>query len=161
MHANPQSESGAELGAKAALDSLAAAWLAGDADAYAALHSVDARYVAFDGTVMRGRGAIAAGHRPLFGGIMRGSRLVSEDLDITFPAPDLAIAVQRAGIVMSWQGARETASPKRLSSNTTVLRPRRDATAGEGWEVVAFQNTRYRPWAKTLMGRLMTRMARE
>ncbi|AGZ40675.1 SgcJ/EcaC family oxidoreductase [Actinoplanes friuliensis] len=134
------------------LTELEARWGAGDADAYAALHADDATYVAFDGTVMTGRTEIAAGHRPLFDGIMRGSRLAVVDRTVHFPDPATAIVVQRAGIIMRWQKSRTVPSGKRLSTNTTVLRQ-----AGESWTVVAFQNTRYHPWSKTLMGRLMTR----
>ncbi|WP_250009931.1 SgcJ/EcaC family oxidoreductase [Actinoplanes sp. M2I2] len=133
------------------LAALESCWRDGDADAYAALHSADATYVAFDGTVMTGRKQIADGHRALFAGIMKGSRLAVLERATHFPAPDTAIVVQRAGIIMRWQN-RSTPSAKRLSTNTTMLR--RDSSA---WTVAAFQNTRYHPWAKTLMGRLMTR----
>ncbi|MEU1689293.1 SgcJ/EcaC family oxidoreductase [Micromonospora sp. NPDC005707] len=108
--------------------------------------------MAFDGTVITGRDEIAAGHRPLFDGIMRGSRLAVVERAIRFTDPATAIVVQRAGIIMRWQRGRTVPSAKRLSTNTTVLR--RD---GDRWIVAAFQNTRYHPWAKTLMGRLMTR----
>ena len=137
------------------LTALESCWQDGDADAYAALHSTDATYVAFDGTVMTGREEIADGHRPLFAGIMKGSRLAVVERTMHFPAPDTAIVVQRAGVIMRWQKNRATPSAKRLSTNTTVLRHERS-----GWTVTAFQNTRYRPWAKTLMGRLVTRLAK-
>jgi uncharacterized protein (TIGR02246 family) len=137
------------------LTALESCWRDGDADAYAALHSRDATYVAFDGTVMTGREEIADGHRPLFAGIMKGSRLAVVERTMLFPAPDTAIVVQRAGVIMRWQKDRATPSAKRLSTNTTVLRHE-----GSGWTVTAFQNTRYRPWAKTLMGRLVTRLVK-
>jgi uncharacterized protein (TIGR02246 family) len=137
------------------LTALESCWRDGDADAYAALHSADATYVAFDGTVMTGRKEIADGHRPLFAGIMKGSRLAVVERTVHLPAPDTAIVVQRAGVIMRWQRNRATPSAKRLSTNTTVLRQE-----GSGWTVTAFQNTRYHPWAKTLMGRLMTRPAK-
>ncbi|KUL26308.1 SgcJ/EcaC family oxidoreductase [Actinoplanes awajinensis] len=137
------------------LTALESSWRDGDAAAYAALHSADATYVAFDGTVMTGRDEIADGHRPLFAGIMKGSRLTVVERTVHFPAPDTAIVVQRAGIIMRWQKNRTTPSAKRLSTNTTVLRH-----DGSGWSVTAFQNTRYHPWARTLMGRLMTRLTK-
>lgn len=137
------------------LATLETCWRAGDADAYAALHSPDATYVAFDGTVMTGRDEIAAGHRSLFAGIMKGSRLAVLERTVRCTTPDTAVVVQRAGIIMRWQGNRTTPSRKRLSTTTTVLR--RDGTA---WTVAGFQNTRFRPWAKTLAGRLMTRFAK-
>ncbi|WP_433287403.1 SgcJ/EcaC family oxidoreductase [Micromonospora sp. CA-244673] len=142
----------AHAGVLDTLTGLEACWQAGDADAYATLHAPEATYVAFDGTVMTGRDEIAAGHRPLFDGIMRGSRLAVVERTIRFTDPATAIVVQRAGIIMRWQRGRTVPSAKRVSTNTTVLR--RD---GDRWIVAAFQNTRYHPWAKTLMGRLMTR----
>ncbi|WP_165310870.1 SgcJ/EcaC family oxidoreductase [Microbacterium protaetiae] len=140
---------------EALIEKLRDAWAAGDAAAYAALHEDDARYVAFDGTVMRGRAEIAAGHAPLFAGIMRGSRLAAVEQDVHAIDDDTVLVVQRAGIIMRWQSGRSTPSRKRLSTNTTLAH-RRD---GE-WRVSAFQNTRYRPFNRTLMGRLMTRRAR-
>ena len=134
------------------LTSLEACWAAGDSDGYARLHDAEATYVAFDGTVLTGRAEIAAGHRPLFDGIMRGSRLSVIDREVRFTDAETAIVVQRAGIIMRWQKSRKSPSRKRLSTNTTVLR-----NDGDDWLVTAFQNTRYRPWVKTLMGRLMTR----
>ena len=144
----------AHAGVLATLIELEARWLAGDADAYAALHAEDATYVAFDGTTMAGRAEISAGHRPLFDGIMKGSRLAVVERAVRFPDPATAIVVQRAGIIMRWQTNRTVPSGKRLSTNTTVLR-----RAGDVWIVAAFQNTRYHPWAKTIVGRLMTRFA--
>lgn len=137
------------------LTALESCWRDGDADGYAALHSPDATYVAFDGTVMTGQKEIADGHRSLFAGIMKGSRLAVLERATHFPVPDTAIVVQRAGIIMRWQRNRAKPSAKRLSTNTTVLRH-----DGSGWTVTAFQNTRYHPWAKTFMGRLMTRFAK-
>jgi uncharacterized protein (TIGR02246 family) len=142
----------AHAGVLGTLTELEASWRAGDAGAYAALHADDATYVAFDGTVMAGRAEIAAGHRPLFDGIMKGSRLAVVERAVRFPDPATAIVVQRAGIIMRWQKGRTVPSRKRLSTNTTVLRQ-----DGDVWVVAAFQNTRYHPWAKTIMGRLMTR----
>ena len=145
----------AEAGVLQVLTELETRWHAGDADGYAALHAPDATYVAFDGTVMTGRTEIAEGHRPLFAGIMRGSRLAVVERAVRLPDPGTAIVVQRAGIIMRWQKDRTVPSAKRLSTNTTVLR--HDGTA---WAVAVFQNTRYHPWAKTIMGRLMMRSAK-
>jgi uncharacterized protein (TIGR02246 family) len=130
------------------------AWAAGDADAFAGLHTATASYLAFDGTQMTGPQQIALGHAPLFGGIMRGSRLLSWDRHIRFIGTDTAVVTQKGGIIMRWQRDRDTPSAKRISANTTVL-----VRDGERWLVETFQNTRYRPWADTLMGRLMTRSA--
>ncbi|MEQ6899153.1 SgcJ/EcaC family oxidoreductase [Microbacterium sp. KR10-403] len=137
------------------IERLRDAWAAGDAAAYAALHTDDARYIAFDGSVMRGRAEIEAGHAPLFGGIMRGSRLVAVEQETRFIDERTALVVQRAGIIMRWQRARTTPSRKRLSTNATLVQRR-----GDEWAVVAFQNTRYRPFAETMMGRVVTHRAR-
>ena len=145
----------AHAGVLDTLTALETCWRDGDADAYAALHSPDASYVAFDGTVMTGPDEIADGHRTLFAGIMKGSRLAVVERAVRFPAPDTAIVVQRAGIIMRWQKSRTTPSGKRLSTTTTVLRH-----DGAAWTVAAFQNTRYQPWSKTVMGRVMTRLAK-
>ena len=57
---------------------------------------------------------------------------------------------------MRWQRGRTEPSAKRLSAVTFVL-----VRQGDAWPVTAFQNTRYHPWSRTLMGRLMTRTAGE
>ncbi|MFE1644136.1 SgcJ/EcaC family oxidoreductase [Microbacterium sp. P01] len=131
------------------------AWAAGDADAYGLLHSQTATYVAFDGTVMTGSAEIADGHRALFAGIMKGSHLLTVDRTLRLVGEDTVFVVQRAGILMSWQRHRTRPSRKRVSTNTTLLRLI-DGT----WVVEGFQNTRYRPWSKTLIGRMMTRAAK-
>ncbi|WP_400997386.1 SgcJ/EcaC family oxidoreductase [Agromyces sp. GXQ0307] len=136
----------------AVLDSLEAAWASGDWAAYAAVHADDATYVAYDGTVMMGRQAIADGHRPLFEGIMRGSRLVTVDRLVKLVTADTAVVVQRAGIVMRWQRGAEMPARKRLSTATTHLH-----RGPNGWQVSAFQNTRFRPWVATLAGRIFAR----
>lgn len=134
------------------LGALEVAWAAGDADAYGALHSHTASYVAFDGTVLSGPAGVAGGHRALFAGIMKNSRLIAVERTIRFVGTDSAVVIQRAGIIMSWQRKRTVPSRKRLSTNTTLLRE------VEGrWMVEAFQNTRFRPWSKTLIGRMMSR----
>lgn len=137
------------------MEALERAWRDGDALAFAELHSADASYVAFDGSLAVGRVEIRAAHEPLFAGIMRGSRLVSWDRTTRLVTPDVAVVVQKGGIIMRWQGDRPMPSAKRSSTNTTVLR-----LSDGRWMVVAFQNTRYRPWSRTLMGRVMLRAAK-
>ncbi|MFB9239177.1 SgcJ/EcaC family oxidoreductase [Plantactinospora siamensis] len=144
----------AQAAVRATLSRIAEAWTAGDPDRYAALFTEDADYTAFDGTRMAGRRAIADGHRALFAGIMRGSRMTMRPPDIRFVADDVAVACTVGGIIMSWQRGRTAPSAKRLSAVTFVL------VRHEGdWSVTAFQNTRYRPWSRTIMGRLMSRTA--
>jgi uncharacterized protein (TIGR02246 family) len=145
----------AVAGVRESLSRLAAAWGDGDPDGYAAWFTEDADYTAFDGTRMVGRKAIAEGHRALFAGIMRNSRMTMGSPSIRFVAADVAVACGLGGIIMSWQRGRTEPSAKRLSAVTFVL-----VRDGETWPVTAFQNTRYRPWSRTLMGRLMTRGSR-
>ena len=142
------------VGVSHAMDALERAWNAGDAEAFGAMHTSTASYLAFDGTLMLGPNQIAAGHEPLFRGIMRGSKLVSWDRLIRFMGSDIAVVTQKGGIVMRWQGDQRRPSSKRVSANTTVL-----VRADNQWLIEAFQNTRYKPWARTLMGRLMTSAA--
>ena len=134
------------------LDALERAWDDGDAAAFGRLHTPTATYLAFDGTLMVGPAQIEAAHEPLFRGIMRGSKLRSWDRHTRFIAPDTAVTTQKGGVVMRWQGDRQTPSAKRVSANTTVL-----VRDGDRWLIEAFQNTRFKPWADTVMGRLITR----
>ena len=145
----------ATAGVDDTMDLLERAWNLGDAHAFGALHTGTASYLAFDGTLLLGPAQIAAGHEPLFRGIMRGSTLTSWDRRVRFVGPDVAIVTQKGGIVMRWQVGRPKPSAKRVSANTTVL-----VCTDDRWLVEAFQNTRYKPWAETIMGRLMTRTAK-
>jgi uncharacterized protein (TIGR02246 family) len=142
----------AEAAIHETLARVADAWHEGHPDRYAALFTEDADYTAFDGTRMAGRQAIADGHRDLFAGIMRGSRMTMRPPSIRFVAPDVAVVCALGGIIMRWQRSRTEPSAKRLSAVTFVVVRR-----GQTWSVTAFQNTRYRPWSRTLVGRLMTR----
>jgi uncharacterized protein (TIGR02246 family) len=139
----------------AALSRLAQAWHAGDPDEYAAQFTDDADYVAYDGTRMVGRSAIADGHRDLFAGFMRGSVMTHADVVVNSIAPDVALVCATGGIVM--RGRPEGAAPhqRRLSSVTYLL----VRSAGR-WRIAHFQNTRYRPWDKTLVGRIIAATSR-
>lgn len=144
----------ADADVRRTLSRVAAAWGEGDPDRYASLFTEDADYTAFDGTRMPGRSAIADGHRALFAGIMRGSRMTMREPRIRFVTPDVAVVSALGGIIMRWQRGRTEPSAKRLSAVTFVL-----VRQGDQWPVTAFQNTRYRPFSRTVMGRLMTRTA--
>lgn len=127
------------------------AWAAGDSTAFGDLHSPTATY----GSLMTGPKEIADGHDPLIRGIMRGSRLVSLHRETRLVSPGVAVATLKGGTIMRWQGKRTAPSPKRVSANTTVL-----VLDGDRWLIEAFQNTRHKAWATTMMGRLMTRSAK-
>jgi uncharacterized protein (TIGR02246 family) len=121
------------------------AW--GHVDAFAAVFTEDADYVTFDGTHLRGRRAIAEAHRPLFERFMRGTRLVGEPPAVRFLAPDVALVHGKGAIL--WARQRRP-SRRRLSVQTLVA-----VKGEEGWRLTAFQNTRYRPFAQTLLGRAL------
>ncbi|PTL81926.1 DUF4440 domain-containing protein [Vitiosangium sp. GDMCC 1.1324] len=127
------------------------AWGRGDADGYAALFTEDADYVVFDGSRLKGRAEIAENHRPLFERFMKGSRLESEPASVRLLAPGVALVHGKGAILMAGQ---KRPSRGRLSVQTLV------AVNREGrWRFTAFQNTRYRPFAQTLLGRVLMLLA--
>lgn len=135
------------------LQHLNEAW--GNADTYATLFTEDADYVAFDGSHARGRVEIAETHRPLFKGILKGSRLVDIGIptEIRFLAPSVAL-VHTGGAVL--KGREKKPSRRALSVQTLVAVKREDE-----WLLAAFQNTRYRPFAQTFLGKILVGMQRE
>ena len=134
-----------EAAVRALVQRMNDAW--GDADAYAAVFTEDADYVIFDGTHLPGRSAIAEAHRPLFERFMKGTRLVAEPPAVRFLAPDVALVHGKGAILRARQ---RRPSRRRISVQTLV------AVKGEdGWRLTAFQNTRYRPFAQTLAGRVL------
>jgi uncharacterized protein (TIGR02246 family) len=135
-----------EAAVRALVQRLDDAW--GDADAYAAVFTEDADYVTFDGTALRGRRAIAEAHRPLFERFLKGSRLVSEPPTVRFLAPDVALVHGKGAILR----ARQRRPSRRRLSVQTLVAVRREG----GWRLTAFQNTRYRPFAQTLLGRALS-----
>lgn len=137
-----------------ALLAIRQAWERGDVARYASLFTPDADYTAFDGTRMAGRQAIEDGHRALFAGIMRGSAMTSETPSIRYVRDDVAVVTSRGGIIMRWQKGRTSPSPKRVSALTYVF-VRDDGR----WLATAFHNTRYRPWDRSLLGRVMAWLA--
>ena len=132
----------------ALLQRLNEAW--GDADAYAAFFTEDADYVTFDGSSVKGRVAIAESHRPLFEGFMRGSRLSSQTTAVRFLTPEVALVHGRGAVI---QRRQKQASRRALSVQTMVV-IRQDGR----WLITAFQNTRYRPWTESLVGKLLVRL---
>jgi uncharacterized protein (TIGR02246 family) len=117
------------------LDELAAAWAAGDAQAYARLFTRDASYITWFGANLAGPAAIEAGHGPLFAGPMRESHLAWRGApDVRFIRPDVAIIVAE-GAVATPRGAEP------MSTITLV------AVCDDGlWRFASFQNTRQAPF---------------
>ncbi len=127
------------------------AW--GDTDAYAALFTEDGDYVAFDGSHARGRSEIAKAHRPLFEGILKGSRLVDVGIpvEVRFLSPDVALVHSGGAVLRSHQ---KKPSRRAISVQTLVAVKQEDC-----WLFAAFQNTRYRPFGQTLLGKILTSRA--
>jgi uncharacterized protein (TIGR02246 family) len=148
MTASPATEIAADEAAlRARLEALGTAWAQGDAAAYASFFAPHAQYIAFDGTQMNGRDEIAAGHKPLFERWLRGSRLLWYDVSISFPLPDVAIIHSRGAVLK-----RSQKQPSRgRRSIQTIVAVRRDGH----WTLEAFHNTRDRPFAQTLLGKLL------
>src|SRR5262249_41884096 len=90
-------------------------------------------------------------HRPLFEKFFKGSRLVGEASSVRLLTPDVALIHGKGAVVMA---GRRAPSRRRLSVQTMI------ALKQEGrWRFRAFQNTRYHPFAETLLGRVLTRLA--
>ncbi len=140
-----------EAGVHALMQRLYEAWGEGDADAFAALFTEDADYVTFDGSLSKGRQAIADIHRPLFEGFMKGSRLTGQTTAVRFLAPNVALVHSKGAVLRKNQ---RRPSRRALSVQTNVV-----VRQGDRWLLTAFQNTRYRPWTKTLLGRLLLLLA--
>jgi uncharacterized protein (TIGR02246 family) len=130
------------------LQRLYSAW--GDVDAYAGCFTLDADYVAFDGSHARGRRAIAEMHRPLFERFLKNTRLVSISETVRFPTPDVALVHGKGAVVSARQ---RHPGKNRLSVQTLVA-----VKQADGWIFTAFQNTRYRPFAETLLGKILGRL---
>jgi len=140
-----------EVAVRALYQQLIDAW--GDTDAYAALFTEDGDYVAFDGSHARGRIEIARAHRPLFEGILKGTRLVEVGipLEVRFLSADVAL-INSGGAVLRTR--QKKPSLRAISVQTLVAVKHEDR-----WLFAAFQNTRYRPFAQTLLGKILTSRA--
>ena len=140
-HADPEGQVAAVLAA------FGRAWEQHDEAGMAACFTKDADYIAFDGARFHGREAIAAMHVELFRTVLKGSRLVGAAPVIRMVTPEVAV-VRGAGAVLS--RGQKVPSRRALSVNTTVVVLRHGR-----WQIAAFQNTRYRPFGQSLLGRLL------
>ncbi|ACQ80096.1 conserved hypothetical protein [Beutenbergia cavernae DSM 12333] len=118
-----------ETAVRDVLDRAAAAWDAGDAEAYSALFTPDAPYVTFMGTTYLGGAEIARGHAPLFTSFLKGTRMYSDVVALTFPAADVAVVLTHGDVAKS----RPRRLPK-VQTYTLVRTP-------DGWRIASFQNT--------------------
>ena len=109
-----------------------------------------------DGSHARGRTEIARAHRPLFEGILKGSRLVEVGipLEVRFLSSAVALVHSGGAVLLARQ---KKPSRRAISIQTLVAVKQEDC-----WLFAAFQNTRYRPFAQTLLGKIFTpRTSRE
>jgi uncharacterized protein (TIGR02246 family) len=73
-------------------------------------------------------------------------------VEVRFLAPDVAL-VHSGGAVLR---ARQKKPSRRAISVQTLVAIKHE----DHWLLAAFQNTRYRPFAQTLLGKIFTRMQR-
>lgn len=110
----------------------AAAWAAGDGDAYGACFTEDATDVTYVGTVYRGGAEIGRAHQALFDSFLKGTRLDLDVISVRFHGPDTAVAVTRGAVRK--RGAKE-GRPDKVATYTLVRR-------GDGtWGIAAVQKT--------------------
>jgi uncharacterized protein (TIGR02246 family) len=117
------------------LAELAAAWNAGDADAYGALFTEDASYITWLGQLALGRSEIADMHRWLFTKIP-GTRMapsVKTHQQITFLSTEVALVIG-SGDRPALPDQESTHDRSSTVSFVAVHRP-------DGWRFAHFQNT--------------------
>lgn len=136
-----------ELAVRELLQRLNEAW--GNTDAYVELFTEDADYVAFDGSRVKGRKGIEEMHRPLFERFMKDSRLVGQDQSTTvrFLTPDVALIHSKGAVIR----AHQKSPSRRAISVPFVVAVKREGR----WLITAFQNTRYRPFDQTFLGKVV------
>jgi len=122
-------------------------WNRGSAVAFAEPVRHDAEFVAFDGTHFHGRDELVAFHEPLFQTHLKGTRLVGRVNRVRFLSEDVAVIHASGSTIMRGQSAP---SPARDSIQTLVVK-----RSGEEWSVAAFQNTRVRPMARSIMATML------
>ncbi|MFC3490993.1 SgcJ/EcaC family oxidoreductase [Glycomyces rhizosphaerae] len=117
----------------ALINATAAAWEAGDGEAYGANFTADATYITFVGTVYSGRDEIASAHQALFDKFLKDSVLVDDILEIRFLGPDTAVVTSRGDV------GKHGSRPSKLSKVQTYTVVRE---ADGQWRIAAFQNTK-------------------
>ena len=81
---------------------------------------------------------------------MRGSRLAGQTATIRFLTSDVALVHSKGAVIQRWQ---KQPHRRAVSVQTNVV-VRQDGR----WLIAAFQNTRYRPWTETLVGKILVRL---
>ena len=134
MHINSTGETDADRSAvRELLGNIARAWNSGNATAYSSFFLPGAPYITFMGTVYLGAAEIQRTHAPLFTGFLKGTRMFVELMDISFPAPGVAIVVARGDVAKK----KPRKAPK-VQSYTLI-------NTDLGWRVALFQNTARKP----------------
>jgi uncharacterized protein (TIGR02246 family) len=118
------------------LDTMYAAWAAGDAAAVADLYTEDATVV-MPGVCHAGRETVRAWFDAGFAGRLKGSRALDESRRIRFANADAAIVTSRGGILM----AGESAVPAARFIRATWVLARQDGR----WLIAAYHNCPEQP----------------
>jgi uncharacterized protein (TIGR02246 family) len=149
---SPAASSIEEIKLRALLARMSDAWERGDGDSYISAFSDDADYVVFDGTHLHGKQDIAAAHAPLWTNALKGAQLLTIGLTIRFVTPDVALLHSR-GAVQKWYERRPAKSAVSVQSMVAVR-------SNGAWQITAFYNTRYQPFAQSLVGKVVMRLTR-
>jgi len=112
---------------------LEAAWNAADSGSFAALFAENADFIHILGGYYTGRTAIEAGHRMIFGTIYKGSTVRYSVEKIRFVRPEVAMVFLRQHLQFAENGVATE-----LDARPTIIAER----GGDGWQIVALQNTR-------------------
>ena len=117
----------------ALLDAISSAWDAGDVETFTSYFLADAPYITFMGTAYFGAAEVRRSHAPLFTGFLKDTRMFVDVLDITFPAPGVAVVITQGDVARK----RPRRMPK-VQAYTLV-------NTAAGWRVALFQNTARKP----------------
>jgi hypothetical protein len=82
---------------------------------------------------------------------LKGSRLTGQITALRFLAPEVALIHSSGGVLRG----RQQQLARSAKSVQTLVAVKRDSQ----WEIAAFQNTRYRPFADTLLGKILARFS--
>lgn len=119
----------------AVIKRFAECWNRHDMNAFAQLFSADAEFVNVVGLWWKGRGEIKQAHEFTHSTMFKNSRLTIADVNVRFPAKDVALA--RARWVLEGHVSPDGAAlPPRTGILVSVL-----TSTPEGWLIIDSQNT--------------------
>jgi uncharacterized protein (TIGR02246 family) len=119
----------AEQMVRQAVESLEAAWNAGDSCGFAAVFAEDADFINVIGTHRHGRAEIEAGRRQVFDSIYKDGRIKYAVETIRFIRPDAAVALVRTRLTLR--------GDETITMQTTMMLAKADGN----WQIVVYQNT--------------------